>query len=520
MAKNKVKKVNKDNVDKVLTNTAFQSIMTKMADEETADPRFTKTKLWVCHDKWNLNGSYLTEEVILEAAKNSLAGTPIVGFLQADEDSGDFAGHEEKLVVTDNGIDVVYLGSAFGFIPESAEYAMEEKEVDEVTRNYLVTDAIIWNAFEESKLVTLDGIKGQSMEIYPENLEYEYVEDLDGKSGFNISEMMFDKFCILGDDVTPAMTGALIETFTKKFSVDGFKQKVREYEESIKVEGGEDMKNEKKVEPKIDNTKTIEDENVTKPELDNVLTNRQLEEKLSDIIEKHFTGSTWIDDVVVDLVFFHEGGWDNGYNFWCAGFTTDGNDVEIDFNTQEKAIKRAIKESDNDKFTIVYDKGMTNLNNKFNEELSTKLDVIAKKLEEIAEYEIKVTGYETKTDEFNKIIEDLTTKVNNFEKIEVENLKLEKVAYINSVENITEDDKLVLVESIDNYSAEELKDEVYKIIGKNSAKFSANIQPMVNKFYSEKVDKAPVSNDDDEAIVDEKTEFMKKIEKYNNKEAK
>lgn len=446
-------------MDKELKNKNFESFITNI--EETDDPRYTKAEVWVCHTGWNLNGSYMSKETI-EKAGESITGIPLVGFIQADvnEDKADFAGHEEDIKITEDGVEYIYRGTPFGFVPESAEQRFEIKiDANGVEREYYVTDAVLWNAFEGTKLANRDGIKGQSMELHPEKLEYQWVEDLDGESGFEITDMLFDKLCALGDTVTPAMTGALIETFTKKFSVDGFMAKVREYESS---QGG--GKVDKNKEPKLDNT--IE-EPVEEPEVVEELgvkNELSVQQKMSMVekVLRNDLGEVWVKDMSDSIVVFYH--WDSGI-LKQANYTIDGEMVTIDMESIEDSAvivkpKSQIQDSD-----LVLN--MTEHTDKLSEKAVEKFEVEL-------EHELgkEIDGLKELSKDLNDKLESNLEYTAKLEDSLAEYQTQEKVDLIDSVENLTEDDALELKSSVDEYSYNELKDKIFNIIGRNSAKFT------------------------------------------------
>ena len=107
-------------------------------------------------------------------------------------------------------------------------------------------------------------------------------------------------------------------------------------------------------------------------------------------------------------------------------------------------------------------------------ELKSVYDLIAVKVDESkesvkSEYEAQIetlkTEYETKTSELETELTQLREYKQSIE-------SQAKIDYINAVENLTESEKEDLVAEVGNYSLEQLTDEVAKIIGKKSIKFS------------------------------------------------
>ena len=207
----------------------------EIAEQVKSDSRFTPVKIWIAHTGKNLNKSYFSKE-LLESMIPSLKFVPIVGFIQTDNgNKDDFAGHEERYIVTKDGVEVEYLGRMYGFIPEDNNARFEMKTVNGVEREYLVADGIIVNKFAKAKeILDRDSEKGQSMELVRETLDG-YYEKKDDQ--FVITSAEFDALCILGDSKIPAMVGGAIE----KIQFTAMKFELQELINELKLE----LKNEK-----------------------------------------------------------------------------------------------------------------------------------------------------------------------------------------------------------------------------------------------------------------------------------
>lgn len=184
------------------------------------DDRFTKVRITVMHDGMNLNGSNFSLEA-MEAAKDSIQNIPILAFVKQQDgtDDSDFAGHEAEIVWGTDDIKFRYLGRPIGIIPggDESDYHIEVRD----DKHYVVVDGYIWNDYANEALEILerDGIKGQSMEIRVD--EYNWV-DTEDDFYVDIKKYRYTGLCLLGDDVTPAMTGAKAEVVS--FSVNDQKK--------------------------------------------------------------------------------------------------------------------------------------------------------------------------------------------------------------------------------------------------------------------------------------------------------
>ena len=177
-----------------------------------SDGRFTPVKILLMHTGLNLNNSYFSKESIIKALP-TLANIPILGFIESKKGRDDFAGHEERLLIKDDELKVEYLGSAYGVIPETNHARFEFIDGKE----YLVVNGLIFNMFEDARaIIERDEFKSQSMELYEEGIEGEWIDNT-----FHFTNFSFRGACFLGDNVLPAMEGSKIikeQIFNYSFS--------------------------------------------------------------------------------------------------------------------------------------------------------------------------------------------------------------------------------------------------------------------------------------------------------------
>lgn len=224
----------KGGVDVVNVNTSIPVQFEVLQDE---DIRFQKIRIWIAHTQKNANGSYFSKEA-LETLKNSLANVPILGYIQVDERNElDYKGHEQELSITNDGIKFRYQGRAYGLVPENHNARFETKVCsDGIEREFLTCEALMWRKFPEAiEIIERDGAKGQSMELQRDSIKGRM-----GNDGlFHFESALVEGLCLLGDDYTPAMKGALVEFF----SVSNVKQQMQEMiaELQLYTQGGNDV---------------------------------------------------------------------------------------------------------------------------------------------------------------------------------------------------------------------------------------------------------------------------------------
>ena len=245
-------------------------------------PMISKCEIKVMYLGKNRNKTMMTKDVAADMAK-TLRGNPIVGCYK--EDVGDFRDHGEKITIDADGIHFNVETQPYGFVAPDAKVWFQ-KFVDtndfgeEIEREYLMTEGYLWTGQYEECQSVIDEGKSQSMEIDEKTVEgkWEYSAS-DDMEYFIISDGMFSKLCILGDDIEPCFEGASITApnISAKFS-----KKENNNENVIKtlysmmsqltyaLKGGEEManENEKTVtveEPVVQETSVVENPVVEEP---------------------------------------------------------------------------------------------------------------------------------------------------------------------------------------------------------------------------------------------------------------
>ena len=203
---------------------SFPVMFEKVKDFEAADDRFTKVKVWLMHLGKNLNNSSF-EKSVVDKAIPTLQYIPIMGFVEMNDDNEkDFSDHRYIVTRDEKGVRRKYMGTPYGVIKSfddnNAHYEERLCE-DGETRTFLVTEGIIWNVLEDgAEIFHRDLVKSQSMELYEKSIDgYE-----DDEGVFHFTEFSFRAACVLGDDVTPAMTGSTVEV---QFALSDFVKNIQ-----------------------------------------------------------------------------------------------------------------------------------------------------------------------------------------------------------------------------------------------------------------------------------------------------
>ena len=334
--------------DRTASLRATFSVDGEVSDNDT---RFLKVTIDIMHTNENLNGSFFSKEVVNKCI-DSIKNTPVLGYVEYDKytKESDFKGHEYVIKRTDNGVEKMYAGKAYGVITESCNPRWTMKMCDDgVEREFLQVDALLWEKFSDAaEILRRDGEKAESMELEVSSFEG-YDDEDDGL--FHVTSFRFDGACILGDGVQPAMTGASVNVnFSVKDFVESLQSELNDKFTTFSrlineqnVQGGvrnmpEDIKDDKTVEDiETDFSEDVADDDA-KPASDFANTMMQQFEDISHIVASQETVKDyWGDDVpryyAVDVqddeVIVVDFG--DNYHYYGIPYTMDGDKPVLDF---------------------------------------------------------------------------------------------------------------------------------------------------------------------------------------------
>lgn len=444
--------------------TSLHSTFSVNGEVSNDDTRFLNVTIDIMHTNENLNGSFFSKEVVNECV-DSIKNTPVLGFIAYDNytKESDFKGHEYVIKRTENGVERTYAGHAYGVIPESCNPRWTIKMCDDgVEREFLQVDALLWEKFSDAaSILRRDSEKAQSMELEINSIDG-YDDDEDGL--FHFTRFRFDGATILGEGVTPAMTGANVKINEVNFSVDEFTKKLQS-ELNDKFTAFTKLVEEKDIQGGVRNM----------PNPDFSQTVMQQFNDISAVISSHETVKDyWGDDVaryyavdiqdseviVVDR--------QDGYNYYSFPFTMDGDKPVIDF-----ACKKRKKVSYQD-----YEDGAPVIEGAFSfgEHITAFEKVVGEKLEEadgkVAEVESAKADIETsfeqvksELDGVKSELDEIKPKYEAYEAAEAQRkadeLNAEKDAKLAEFEDVLADnaDFAAIKEKKDELSVDEIEKE-------------------------------------------------------------
>lgn len=175
-------------------------------------PTISKCQIKVMYVGENRNNTFFKKEVVENMAK-TLRGCPIVGYYSKEKK--DFTDHGEQITFGPEGFNFEVLTKPYGFVAPDAKvwfqkFSYKDDFDKEIEKEYLVTEGYLWTEqYEEAKQMLENGGASHSMEI-SENTKGFWSENDNENYFFIITDSMYTKLCILGDETEPCYQGSEI----------------------------------------------------------------------------------------------------------------------------------------------------------------------------------------------------------------------------------------------------------------------------------------------------------------------
>ena len=262
------------------------------------NPLMSACEIKVFYIGQNRNKSFISKQVATQMAK-TLRGAPIVGYYKPDKE--DFTDHGEEITIDGDGVHFKNNTKPYGFVaPDAKVWFKDFEEEDDfgnsIIRTYLMTTGYLWEGqFEEAKKVFEDDGKPHSMELDEKSLKGHWATNPNNNMEFFIiNDAIFEKLCILGDEVEPCFQGSGVTApdVSTTFSLDdNFKHTLFTMMEELKyaLEGGNTM---------VKVTEPVKETEVTtvEPEVTTEFTENQVNENESSSSEQAPTSEFKKDD--------------------------------------------------------------------------------------------------------------------------------------------------------------------------------------------------------------------------------
>ena len=252
------------------------------------NPLMSACEIKVFYIGQNRNKSFISKQVATQMAK-TLRGAPIVGYYKPDKE--DFTDHGEEITIDGDGVHFKNNTKPYGFVaPDAKVWFKDFEEEDDfgnsIIRTYLMTTGYLWEGqFEEVRKVFEDDGKPHSMELDEKSLKGHWATNPNNNMEFFIiNDAIFEKLCILGDEVEPCFqgSGVTVPEVSTTFSLDdNFKHTLFTMMEELKyaLEGGNTM---------VKVTEPVKETEVTtvEPEVTTEFTENQVNENESSSSEQ------------------------------------------------------------------------------------------------------------------------------------------------------------------------------------------------------------------------------------------
>lgn len=465
---------------KINVNTSLPIQFTDTDNE--SDSRYTQGKVWICHTGLNLNNSSMSKPVIEKAANTSLANTPIFGFIKADTvGENDFKGHEQRIVIDENGIKIEYLGSIYGIVPESNNAKFEKKICDDgVEREFLTAEVLMFNKMTAAHdIINRDLIKNQSMELHPPSIKGSFKDGV-----FEFSEFKFEGLCLLGDDVNPAMRGSIFEAFSTQSNKENLKKVVTEFNtyfaEFESKEKGVDtrMKDKQELFSKFDDIAEVDILRL-KEDIENY-TYEELETELIKLAEDHSNNNSFsltakqfekeIRNALSNEKFTDK--WGDSYRaYWYIDH--DNERVYVEDNQDNNNTVGLNYSISGDQVTIdFFSKKRVKFVPQDMEDEATATTVFVS--QERNEHE-KVS--------LNKELVELSTEFESLKEFKIKQENNEKLETIALFTDLSKEDTQQFVDNLHNFSKEDLELQLFALRGKKASALDVN-QKKENLVFS------------------------------------
>ena len=211
----------------------------KFTNFQVINKDFTRCRCNVFYTGRNRNYSYITEEALQKfSARKGYANVPVVAHLMKDDDGNYYiGGHDSKIIIDNNGIELVNECVPFGVIPEDCNPSMDlitERSGEQ--RKYFSVDIILWtHRYPIMEAAYSDEIYfNQSMEIFFE--DYNYDNDYVVVNDFSMSALcLLRRSMDANENIEPCFESSRVKAFS--INTDKFKQnfelmleKLKQYE--------------------------------------------------------------------------------------------------------------------------------------------------------------------------------------------------------------------------------------------------------------------------------------------------
>ena len=399
----------------------------KFTNFQVINKDFTRCRCNVFYTGRNRNYSDITEEALQKfITRKGYANVPVVAHLMKDDDGRYYiGGHDSKIVIDNNGIELVNECVPFGVIPEDCNPSMDlitERSGEQ--RKYFSVDIILWtHRYPIMEATYSDEIYfNQSMEIFFE--DYKYDNDYIVVNDFSMSALcLLRRSMDANENIEPCFESSRVKAFS--VDTDKFKQnfelmleKLKQYEsDGITTTVQNNVAN---------NNPRMEGEN----KMDLTKFTALLSEiKYGDDCTKYsLLGADENNIFVVDR--------EDGYKIYSVGYAEVDNNIVINWNEKTEGNITYTEKPENEEksnMSVFYDEMNEKLTDKIKAEYEVKLEEKVNAIS--ADAESRLSEMKTNYEDLQNSYTVAKEKLDKFEAIEAEKAK---EAHINAVNETLE----------------------------------------------------------------------------------
>ena len=171
----------------------------KYSDFKVLNPDFTRCRCNVFYTGRNRNYSDITPDALNKLiARKGYANVPVIGHIKRAENASDgsvMGGHDRKIEITDEGIDIVNQCVPYGVIPEDCNPAMDKIiDIHGEEKEYFSVDVILWTSYFPEIMETI----GDPNVLFSQSMEIQSNEGFYDGDYYVIEDFSLQALCLLG----------------------------------------------------------------------------------------------------------------------------------------------------------------------------------------------------------------------------------------------------------------------------------------------------------------------------------
>ena len=391
----------------------------KFTNFQVINKDFTRCRCNVFYTGRNRNYSDITEEALQKfITRKGYANVPVVAHLMKDDDGRYYiGGHDSKIVIDNNGIELVNECVPFGVIPEDCNPSMDlitERSGEQ--RKYFSVDIILWtHRYPIMEAAYSDEIYfNQSMEIFFE--DYKYDNDYIVVNDFSMSALcLLRRSMDANENIEPCFESSRVKAFS--INTDKFKQNFELMLEKLKQNESDGTS--KTATATVQNNVT---NNNPQMEGENKMDLNKFTALLSEI-KCEGNNCVRYELLSADESKIYVFDKEDRYKIYSVEYVMSNDDPVINWNTKtEGDVTFTEKSEETDShLTAIYNEINDALSKKYADEYQTRLD---EKIKEVStEIEKKYTTLQDEYQTLRNSYSVVKEKLEKFEAIEAEKTK-------------------------------------------------------------------------------------------------